>query len=84
MVSIDLSLVLEKRLTTVVQESYHGDLQAAISAFLALHEKYGRKEQLRQDVAAIRNAVRQQGGITEKQINVAIKQHRAQVATNRV
>lgn len=77
MVSIDLSPVLEKRFKAVVQENYHGDLQAAISAFLALHEKYGRKEQLRQDVATIRNTVRQQGGITEKQINAAIKQHRA-------
>jgi len=76
MVSIDLPPVLEKRLKVVVQENYHGDLQAAISAFLALHEKYDRKEQLRQDVAAIRNTVHQQGGITEKQIDAAIKRQR--------
>ena len=84
MVSIDLSPLLEKRLQTVVQENYQGDLQAAISAFLTLHEKYGWKEQLRQDVAAIRRAARQQGGITEKKITDAIKRHRTQVATNRV
>lgn len=76
MVSIDLPPVLEKRLKVVVQENYHGDLQAAISAFLALHEKYGRKEQLRQGIVTIRNTVRQQGGITEKQINAAIKRQR--------
>ena len=38
MVSIDLSPVLEKRLQTVVQENYQGDLQAAISECLSLHE----------------------------------------------
>ena len=84
MVSIDLSPLLEKRLQTVVQENYQGDLQAAISAFLTLHEKYGWKDQLQQDVAAIRRAARHQGGITEKKITDAIKRHRTQVATNRV
>ena len=44
MLSLELSPVLEKQFRKVIQESYQGDLQAAISAFLQLHEKYGWKE----------------------------------------
>lgn len=83
MVSIDLSPMLEKRLKRVVQDSFQGDLQAAISAFLVLHEKYGWKEQLRQDVEAIRTEVRRQGGIPERTIDNAIKRYRKQLEENR-
>jgi hypothetical protein len=83
MVSLDLSPMLEKRLKRVVQDHYQGDLQAAISAFLVLHEKYGWKEQLRQDVEAIRTEVRRQGGIRQRTIDDAIKQYRKQLKASR-
>lgn len=84
MLAIDLPPALEKHFQSVIQDSYQGDLQAAISAFLILHEKYGRKEQLRKDVAAVRSEVRRKGGITEKMIDDAIKRYRKQVEQIRV
>ena len=54
MLSISLPVKIEKRLMNVVQESYNGDMQVAITFFLKLHEKYGWKEQLLEDVRAIR------------------------------
>jgi len=83
MLSINLPPVLEKQFQSVVQESYHGDLQAAISAFLTLHEKYGQKEQFRKDVESIRAEVRQRGGITQKTIDDAIKRYRKQLKEKR-
>lgn len=82
MLSLELSPVLEKQFRQVIQESYQGDLQAAISAFLQLHEKYGWKEQLRQDVNAIRTEVRRTGGISEQRIDDAIRRYREQLATS--
>ncbi len=81
MLSLELSPVLEKQFRKVIQESYQGDLQAAISAFLQLHEKYGWKEQLRQDVNVIRTEVRQAGGISEQTIDDAIRRYREQLTT---
>ncbi len=82
MVSFELSPVLEKQFSKVIQESYQGDLQAAISAFLQLHEKYGWKEQLYKDVTTVRAKVRQSGGISEQTIDDAIRRYREQLTTH--
>ena len=76
MLSIDLPADIEKHLRDVVQDSYNGNLQAAISSFLKLHEKYGWKEQLLEDVESIRSEVRRKGGIRLKEIDNAIKRYR--------
>lgn len=41
-----------------------------------MHEKHGWKEQLREEVKSIRDAVRRQGGIKEKAIDDAIARYR--------
>jgi hypothetical protein len=51
-------------------------LQAATTGVLKLHEKYGWKEQLHEEVKSIRNEVRRQGGIKEKAIDDAIARYR--------
>jgi hypothetical protein len=76
MISIDLPATLEKRFWNVVRESYDGDLQAAMKAFLKLHEKYGWKEQLREDVESLRAEMRRRGGIKEKTIEDAVQKYR--------
>ena len=76
MLSIDLPSDIEKRFKSVVQKSYHGNLPYAIVSFLKLHEKYGWKEQLLEDVESIRSEVRKQGGIRSKEIDNAIKRYR--------
>ena len=76
MVTINLPARLEQQLWTVVQTDYNGDIQAAMKAFLSLHEKYGWKEQLCKDVASIRAEVRRKGGIKEKNIQAAIQKYR--------
>lgn len=76
MISIDLPATLEKRFWKVVRDSYHGDLQAAMKAFLKLHEKYGWKEQFLEDVKSIRLEVRRQGGVEEEAIEDAIQRYR--------
>jgi hypothetical protein len=53
-----------------------------MSAFLVLHEKYGWKEQLYQDVSAIRTEVQRCGGISEKEVNDAILRYRAELVTD--
>ncbi|MEZ4664652.1 MAG: hypothetical protein R2911_44535 [Caldilineaceae bacterium] len=82
MVSIELSPALEKQFYRVIDDSYQGNIQAAISAFLKLHEKYGWKEQLNHDVAAIRECVHRAGGISEQRIEDAIRRHREQMTTS--
>jgi len=67
---------LEKHFREVVRESYDGNLPAAIAAFLKLHDKYGWKEQLLQDVWAVRAEVRRRGGIKAKMIDSAIQKYR--------
>jgi hypothetical protein len=76
MLSIKLPSEIEQQFREVVKKSYHGDIQVAITTFLKLHEKYGWKEQLREDVEAIRTEVRQQGGITQETIEDAITTYR--------
>lgn len=76
MLSIDLPLDIEKHLKDVVKESYDGNLQFAIVSFLKLHEKYGWKEQLLEDVKSIRSEVHRKGGIRAKEIENAIKRYR--------
>jgi len=73
MITLDLPEVLEQHFWDVVRHSYHGDLQAAMVAFLELHEKYGWKEQFVRDVKSIREEVHRKGDIKEKDIEDAIK-----------
>lgn len=76
MITLNLPTTLEKHFREVVQESYGGNLQEAITAFLKLHEKYGLKEQLLKDVNSIRSEVRQRGGIKQKTIDEAVNRYR--------
>jgi hypothetical protein len=82
MLSIELPTDVEHHLKEVVQKSYNGNLQVAITSFLRLHEKYGWKEQLREDVESIRSEVRQKGGISSKTIDEAITRYRKQRETS--
>jgi hypothetical protein len=76
MIALNLPTSLERHFRDVVRESYRGDLQAAIATFLKLHEKYGWKEQLRQDVQAVRTEVRRRGRIRARAIDSTIKKYR--------
>ena len=76
MISIDLPETLEKRFWNVVRESYDGDPQTAMKAFLKLHEKYGWKEQLHEDVESLRAEMRRRGGIKEETIEEAVQKYR--------
>jgi hypothetical protein len=76
MITLDLPEDLEKHFRDVVQDKYHGDLQAAVIAFLQFHEKYEWKEQFVRDVESIREEVRRKGGITEKVIQDAVRKYR--------
>jgi flavodoxin len=76
MITLDLPEVLEKHFWDVVRDSYHGDLQIAMAAFLRLHDKYGWKEQFLKDVKSIREEMRRQGGIKEKTIEDTVKRYR--------
>ena len=76
MISIDLPETLEKRFWNVVRESYDGDPQTAMKAFLKLHEKYGRKEQFLEDVESLRAEMRRRGGIKEAMIEDAVQKYR--------
>jgi flavodoxin len=70
----------EKHFTDVVQRSYNGNVQAAITSLLKLHEKYSWKEQLSEDVESIRKEVRRKGGVRSKDIEQAIKMYRNNIA----
>jgi hypothetical protein len=76
MIALNLPSSLEKHFREVVRESYDGNLQAAIAAFLKLHDKYGWKEQLLQDVQSVRAEVRRRGGLKAKAIDSAIQKYR--------
>ena len=82
MLSVELPKRVEKKLWNVVQSSYQGDMKVAILAFLKLHEKYGWKEQLLEDVQSIRTEVRRKGGIKAKTIDDAIKRYRKSVGAS--
>jgi undecaprenyl pyrophosphate synthase len=73
MITLDLPETLEKHLWNIVRDSYNGDLQAAVTAFLHLHAKYGWKEQFIRDIKSIREAVHRQGGIKERVIEESVK-----------
>lgn len=81
MLSLELPPILEQKFKKVVEDNYDGDSQAAISALLQLHAKYGWKEQLQQDVTTIRGKVRQMGSVSEQTVDDAIKRYREQLAT---
>lgn len=83
MLSVKLPASLEHDVRTVVQERYDGDWQAAMQAFLRLQEHYGWKDQLRQDVTTIRQAVRRRGGITQQTIDDTITRYRKQRKASR-
>jgi flavodoxin len=76
MISINLPTALEKHFMDVIQENYDGDLPSAIAAFLKLHEKYGWKEQLLEDVKSVRSEVRRKGGIKAETIDQTIRKYR--------
>ena len=76
MLSISLPAKIEKRFINVVQESYNGDIQVAITFFLKLHEKYAWKEQLFEDVRSIRAEVRRTNDISASTIDEAIIKYR--------
>ena len=50
MITLNLPEALEKHFWDIVQDDYHGDLQAAVAAFLDLHEKYSWKKQFVKDI----------------------------------
>lgn len=76
MIALNLPISLEKHFREIVRDSYADNLQVTIAAFLQLHNKYGWKEQLRQDVEAVRGEVRRRGGIKAKAIDTAIHKYR--------
>ena len=77
MIAFDLPEALEKHFWNIVRDSYYGDLQAAVTAFLKLHEKYGWKEQFVKDIKSVREEVRRAGGIKERVIEEGVKRYRA-------
>ncbi len=48
---------------------------------LKLHDKYGWKEQLREDVEAVRAEVRKKGGINSLTIDNAVKRYRKTIGS---
>ncbi|MBC8231351.1 hypothetical protein H8E77_17505 [bacterium] len=82
MLTIDLSTEIEQHFEEVVQKNYNGNVQEAIASLLRLHDKYGWKEQLREDVEAIRAEVRRKGGITSQAIDDAINTYRKTIGAS--
>ena len=76
MITLDLPEPLEKHFWDIVRANYHGDLQAAMVAFLELHEKYGWKEQFVRDVESIREEVHRKGSIGDSDIKGSVKRYR--------
>ena len=76
MIALNLPSSLEKHFREVVRENYDDNLPAAIAAFLKLYDKYGWKEQLWQDVRAVRVEARRRGGVKAKAIDSAIQKYR--------
>jgi hypothetical protein len=76
MLSLELPVDIEKNFIDVVQRSYNGNVQAAITSLLKLYEKYRWKEQLSEDVESIRTEVRKKGGVRSQDIDHAIKKYR--------
>ncbi len=76
MLSVELPTELEQQFHEVVQKSYHGNIREAFTSFLMLHDKYGWKQQLSEDVGAIRTEVRKRGGVNSQTIDDAITKYR--------
>ncbi len=76
MLALHLPKEVEQRFQDVVQTRYHGNVQDASVSLLRLHDRYGWKERLRQNVESIRAEVRQQGGISKESIDEAITNYR--------
>ncbi|MGH7960497.1 MAG: hypothetical protein ACRERD_01570, partial [Candidatus Binatia bacterium] len=76
MIAIDLPPSLERHFQDIVREGYDGNLQVAIATFLKLHERYGWKERLREDVRAVRTEVRRRGEIKAEVIDRTVKKYR--------
>jgi hypothetical protein len=81
MISVELPADIEQQFRDVVQKSYHGNIREAFASFLKLHNKYGWKEQLIDDVESIRTEVQKRGGINAKTINDAISKYRKGIGT---
>ena len=62
-----------------MRDDYNGDLQAEITSFLKLHEKFAWKKQLREDIESIRSEVRLKGAVKAETINETIKKYRKNV-----
>ena len=78
MLNVNLPESLERRLRAVIDENYDGDIRLAITTLLALHEKYGWKEQLLKDVESVRKEERRKGGSTAQRVNEAVQRYRQQ------
>jgi len=76
MIILDLPETLEQHFWHIVQDHYNGDLQAAMMAFLKLHDKYGWKEQFIKDIKSVREEVCRRGGIKEQVIEESIQIYR--------
>ncbi len=81
MFSLELSKEVEQHFHEVVQKSYQGNIQIAIVSLLKLHDKYGLKEQLREDVEAVRAEVRKKGGINSQTIGNTIARYRKTIGS---
>ncbi len=78
MLTFEVPAEVEQHFRHLVQESFHGNIEAAFASLLELHEKYGWKERLRKDVEAVRAEVAQQGDVTSTSIEQAISAYRQQ------
>ena len=79
MITLDLPETLEQHFWHIVRDNYNGDLQAVVTAFLKLHEKYGWKEQFVKDIKSVREEVRNKGGIKVKTIEDTVRRYRETV-----
>jgi hypothetical protein len=73
---LKLSPEVERHFQDVVKDSYFGNTQVAVASMLRLHEEYGWKEQLREDVEATRAKLRHKRIINPEAIKRAISKYR--------
>ena len=82
MLTLELPTEIEQHFQELVRTKYHGDIQMAVRSLLNLYDKYGWKEQLREDVETIRSEVTRQGGISSATIDEAITTYRTQQSSS--
>ena len=82
MLALELPKEIEQHFHEVVETRYHGDAQKAMMSLLRLYDRYGWKEQLRDDVESVRAEVHHQGGISEDVIDDAIARYRKGTAVS--